>query len=95
MAIGFYFKSAFRNIWNNKRKSFVFLIGISISLTIIISLSSWSTTASTLAIRDFANDQDYDLRVRSYIPQNLPTIQNWLNNQSIVESTARLYHNLA
>lgn len=95
MAIGFYFRTAFRNIWNNKRQSFVFLIGISISLTVIISLSSWSTTASTLAIRDFANDQDYDLRVRSYIPQNLPTIQNWLNNQSLVESTARLYHNLA
>ncbi len=95
MAIGFYFRTAFRNIWNNKRQSFVFLIGISISLTVIISLSSWSTTASTLAVRDFANDQDYDLRVRSYIPQNLPTIQNWLNNQSLVESTARLYHNLA
>lgn len=95
MAVGFYFSSAFRNIWNNKKQSFVFLIGISISLTVIISLSSWSTTASTLAIRDFANDQDYELRVRSYIPQNLPTIQNWLNNQPIVESTARLYHNLA
>ncbi len=95
MAMGFYFSSAFRNIWNNKRQSFVFLIGISISLTVIISLSSWSTTASTLAVRDFANDQDYELRVRSYIPQNLPTIQNWLNNQTIVESTARLYHNLA
>ncbi|MCK5299407.1 MAG: hypothetical protein KAJ76_10900, partial [Candidatus Heimdallarchaeota archaeon] len=95
MAVGFYFSSAFRNIWNNKKQSFVFLIGISISLTVIISLSSWSTTASTLAIRDFANDQDYELRVRSYIPQNLPTIQNWLNNQPIVESSARLYHNLA
>ncbi|MCK5158275.1 MAG: ABC transporter permease, partial [Candidatus Heimdallarchaeota archaeon] len=48
-----------------------------------------------MAVRDFANDQDYELRVRSYIPQNLPTIQNWLNDQSLVESTARLYHNLA
>ncbi|MCK5046192.1 MAG: hypothetical protein KAS22_06405, partial [Candidatus Heimdallarchaeota archaeon] len=95
MSVGFFFNSAFRNIWNNKRQSFVFLIGISISLTVIISLSSWSTTASTLAVRDFANDQDYELRVRSYIPQNLPTIQNWLNDQSLVESTARLYHNLA
>lgn len=95
MVVGFFFTSAFRNIWNNKRQSFVFLIGISISLTVIISLSSWSTTASTLAIRDFANDQDYELRVRSYIPQNLPIIQNWLDDQSIVESTARLYHNLA
>lgn len=95
MAVRFFFTSAFRNIWNNKRQSFVFLIGISISLTVIISLSSWSTTASTLAIRDFANDQDYELRVRSYIPQNLPIIQNWLDDQSIVESTARLYHNLA
>ncbi|NPE06825.1 MAG: ABC transporter permease [Asgard group archaeon] len=95
MAIGFYFGSAFRNIWNNKKQSFVFLIGITISLTIIFSLSSWSTTASTLAIRDFAKDQDYELRVRSYIPQNLPIIQNWLDDQPIVESTARLYHNLA
>jgi len=93
--MGFYFGSALRNIWNNKKQSFIFLIGITISLTVIISLNTWSTTASTLAIRDFANDQDYDLRVRSYIPSNLPNIQNWLDNQTIVESTARLYHNLA
>jgi ABC-type antimicrobial peptide transport system permease subunit len=95
MAVGFYFSSALRNIWNNKKQSIIFLVGISISLTLIISLSSWSSTASTLAIRDFANSQDYELRVRSYIPSNLPGIQQWLNDQTTVESTARLYHNLA
>ncbi|NHJ33557.1 MAG: ABC transporter permease [Asgard group archaeon] len=95
MAVGFYFSNAFRNIWNNKRQSFVFLIGLTLSLTVIISLSAWSSTASTLAIRDLANDQDYDLRVRSYIPSNIPIIKSWLDNQSLIDSTALLYHNLA
>ena len=95
MAFGFYLRNAFRNIWNGKKQSMIYFLGIVISITAITSLSVWSSTSEDLAITDFMSDLDFELRVRSYLPDRIPDIQEWLDGQSLVDSTALIYYNLA
>jgi len=95
MASGFYLKNAFRNIWNGKRQSVIYFLGIFISITVITSLSIWSVTAEDSSIRDFMAAQDYELRIRSYLPDRLPDIKDWLDQDSLVESSSFIFYNLA
>lgn len=95
MGKGFYLKSAFRNIWNGKRQSIIFFLGIFISVTIVTSLSLWSATAEDITVKDFMKDIDYEIRVRSYLPQNLPQIKDWLDSQELIERTTFIHHNQA
>ena len=95
MAFAFYLQSAFRNIWNGKRQSLIYFMGFFISITVITSLSVWSSTSENLAITDFMSDLDFELRVRSYLPDRIPDIREWLDADSLVDSTALIHYNLA
>ena len=95
MAKGFYLKSAFRNIWNGKKQSFIYFLGIFISITVVTSLSIWSVTAEDVSVKDFMEAQDFELRVRSYLPERLPDIKEWLDEESLVESSSFIHYNLA
>ena len=95
MSMGFYVKSAFRNIWYNKKQSSIYLVGIIVSLSVISSLTIWSTKSEEFATMDFLDNQDYEVKVRSYLTDRLPDIKDWLDTEPIVESTAYLYYNLA
>ncbi|NHJ49839.1 MAG: FtsX-like permease family protein [Asgard group archaeon] len=95
MSMGFYLRNAFRNIWNNKRQSAIYFVGIVISISAVCSLSIWSGTAEKLAMTDFLNDIDFEIKVRSYIPNQLPDIKTWLDNEELVESSFFIYYNLA
>ena len=96
MAKGFFLKYAFRNIMVNKRYAFIFFLGLTLSISVVSSLSLWSATSEDLALEDFLNDLDYEIRVRSYIPDNIPLIEEWFNDSKpLVDSTALLYYNSA
>lgn len=70
-------------------------MGFFISITVITSLSVWSSTSENLAITDFMSDLDFELRVRSYLPDRIPDIIEWLDSDSLVDSTALIHYNLA
>ncbi|MFW9923561.1 MAG: FtsX-like permease family protein [Candidatus Thorarchaeota archaeon] len=95
MGFRFYTKNAFRNIWFGKKQSTIFFLGIFLSITIVTSLSLWSSTAEDVSIRDFMSDIDFEVKVRSYLPTKIPEIQEWLDSDSLVKSTALIHSNLA
>ncbi|NHJ84733.1 MAG: ABC transporter permease [Asgard group archaeon] len=95
MSTEFYFSSAFRNIWTNKRQFMIFSLGVFMSISIISSLSIWSTTSDNTAIKDFLDDQDFELNARALLLANLPLVKDWLDNYELVESTHYIYDNLA
>ncbi|RLI70344.1 hypothetical protein DRO91_06830 [Candidatus Heimdallarchaeota archaeon] len=95
MSFDFYLKSAFRSIKNKKRQSTLYISGIFISLTLLVSLRLWSATAEELAATDFLESQDFEMKVTSYLPEELPEISSWLEMDPLVESTYKLYNNLA
>jgi len=95
MAFAFYLRSAFRNIWNGKRQSLIYFMGFFISITVVTSLSVWSSTSENLAITDFMSDLDFELRVRSYLPDRITDIKEWLDSDSLVDSTVMIHYNLA
>ncbi|MGC9779629.1 MAG: ABC transporter permease [Candidatus Heimdallarchaeota archaeon] len=95
MSMSFYFGTAGRNIINNKKQSLLYIFGIIITITIISSLSIWSSTSENLAVRDLLSKQNYEIKVRPIIPTDLPYIQEWLDRSPYIESTARIYYNLA
>ncbi|HUT80298.1 MAG TPA: ABC transporter permease [Candidatus Bathyarchaeia archaeon] len=95
MAIKFYLESTFRNIWTYKRQTAICFLGILISISVITSLSVWSTTSENTVIKDFLEDQDFEIKARSYLTSRLPDIKDWLDNNDLVESTHYIYYNLA
>ena len=95
MSLGFYFKTAFRRMWQSRKYFIVYSIGIILTISVISSVTIWSVTSENLAVRDFLRDFDYELRVRSYLPDNLPDIQAWLENHPLVESVSNISYNQA
>ncbi|MHA1213238.1 MAG: hypothetical protein ACTSSH_12365, partial [Candidatus Heimdallarchaeota archaeon] len=95
MSAEFYLGTAFRNIWHHKRQTGLFFLGIVISVSVITSLSIWSSTAENLAVSDFIKDQDFEIKVRSYLTSRLPDIKVWLDTQPLIDSTFYIYYNLA
>ncbi|MHA1586269.1 MAG: FtsX-like permease family protein, partial [Candidatus Heimdallarchaeota archaeon] len=91
----FYFKSAMRNIANGKKQSVLYILGIFLSVSLLISLRLWSSTAEDLAARDFLTDQDFELKISTYMPEDIPFILDWLDNDPIVQKTYEMYYNLA
>ncbi|MBK5113742.1 MAG: ABC transporter permease [Candidatus Heimdallarchaeota archaeon] len=91
----FYFTTALKNITNGKKQSVLFILGIFLSVSLLISLRLWSSTAEDLAARDFLTDQDFEMKVTTYMPEEIPFILDWLNNDPIVQKTYELYYNLA
>ncbi|NHJ84938.1 MAG: ABC transporter permease [Asgard group archaeon] len=96
MSFAFYLKTAFRNIFNGKKQSFLYILGIILSLSLLVSIRLWSSTAEDLAANDFLKDQDYELRVTSYRPDDIPYMVEWLSVQKpLVELTSEMFYNLA
>ena len=95
MGFRFYLASAWKNIRNSKKQSFLYTTGIIISITLILSLQLWASTAEDLAARDFLQDQDYEIKVTSYFYEDMPFILQWLQNDPLVESTSEMYYNIA
>ncbi|MCE7744831.1 MAG: ABC transporter permease [Candidatus Heimdallarchaeota archaeon] len=95
MSAKFYFKSAMRNIANGKKQSVLYILGIFLSVSLLISLRLWSSTAEDLAARDFLTDQDFELKISTYMPEDIPFILDWLDNDPIVQKTYEMYYNLA
>ncbi|NHJ48809.1 MAG: ABC transporter permease [Asgard group archaeon] len=95
MSFSFYLKSALKNIGNNKRQAFIFTFSIFISISILISLQLWSSTAEDLAATDFLEDQDFEMKVTTYLPDELPFITGWLETDPLVKDTYGLMYNLA
>ncbi len=95
MNLGFYFKTAFRRMWQSRKYFIVYSIGIILTISVISSVTIWSVTSENLAVRDFLRDSDYELRVRSYILDDLPDIQTWLENHPLVESVSNISYNQA
>jgi len=95
LGFNFYLKTATRNIRYGKKQSLLYILGIFVSISLIISLRAWSTTAEDLAARDFLEDQDFEMKVTSYIPQDLPAMVEWLEYDPLVGTTFEMYYNLA
>ncbi|NPE08153.1 MAG: FtsX-like permease family protein [Asgard group archaeon] len=95
MSAKFYFNTAMRNIANGKKQSLLYILGIFLSVTLLISLRLWSSTAEDLAARDFLTDQDFELKITTYMPDRIPFILDWLDNDPIVQKTYEMYYNLA
>ncbi|MHA1309267.1 MAG: hypothetical protein ACTSQN_18545, partial [Candidatus Heimdallarchaeota archaeon] len=93
MSIGFYFGTAFRRMWHSRRHLVVYSIGIIVTISVMSSLTIWSVTSENLAVRDFLRDFDYEIRVRSYLPNDLPEIQTWLENHPLIESVSNISYN--
>ncbi len=95
MGFKFYFTSALKNISNSKKQSTIYTLGIIISITLLLSLQLWSSTAEDLAAQDFLVDQDYELKVSTYLYKDLPGIKEFLENDPIVQEIAEIYYNIA
>jgi len=95
MSVGFYFGTAFRRMWQSRRQYLIYSIGIIVTISVISSLTIWSVTSENLAVRDFLRDFDYEVRVRSYLPDRLPEIQAWLEDHPLIESVANISYNQA
>jgi cell division protein FtsX len=91
----FYFKSSLKNIWNHKRQTMIFLIGIIASLSFFLSVELWSSTAEDQAAQDFIINQDYELKIRTFQPETIPELIDWLENEPLVQSVSKIYYNLA
>ncbi|MHA1221271.1 MAG: hypothetical protein ACTSQB_06015, partial [Candidatus Heimdallarchaeota archaeon] len=94
MGFEFYFNTAIRNIRHGKKQSVLYVLGIFLSVSLLISLRLWSSTAEDLAARDFLENQDFEMKVTTYLPQELPYIIDWLNTDPLVSSTYKMYYNL-
>lgn len=92
---GYFLRLLFKNIFSSKKQSLLYILGIFLSVTLLISLRLWSSTAEDLAARDFLTDQDFELKITTYMPEEIPLILDWLNNDPIVKKTYEMYYNLA
>ena len=95
MGFKFYLSSAWKNIGNSKKQATLYTIGVIISLSLLLSLQLWSSTAEDLAARDFLVDQDYELKVSTYLYDELPFIKDYLENDPIVKEVSDVYYNIA
>ncbi|NHJ86419.1 MAG: ABC transporter permease [Asgard group archaeon] len=95
MGFEFYIKTAFINIRFGKKQSLLYILGIFVSLSLVLSLRLWSTTAEDLASRDFLEDQDFELNFNTWVPQELPYIIDWLETDPLVGSIYEMYYNQA
>ncbi|MBD3192530.1 MAG: FtsX-like permease family protein [Candidatus Heimdallarchaeota archaeon] len=95
MKIGFYIRTALRNIWHGKRQSSIYILGLTLSITLLISFNHWSSTAEELAALDFLQSQDYEMKLTTYLPEQLPEMRAWLENDPAVQSTDFVRYNLA
>ena len=95
MGFIFYLRSAWKNIGNSKKQSVLFSTGVIITVTLILSLQLWASTAEDLAARDFLVDQDYEMKVTTYQYDDLPFILQWLENEPLVELTSEITYNIA
>ena len=64
MSAKFYFTTAMKNITNGKKQSLLYILGIFLSVSLLISLRLWSSTAEDLAARDFLTDQDFEMKIQ-------------------------------
>jgi hypothetical protein len=55
----------------------------------------WSSTSEKLAVNDYLNEIDYEIKLDTYLPEQLPEMAQWLENDPLVNSTDFLYTNLA
>jgi ABC-type antimicrobial peptide transport system permease subunit len=95
MSFAFYLKTALRNINNNKRQSLVFIFSILMPISLLIAIDLWSSTAEDLAVSDFLNEQDFEMRVNSAFPDELSEITHWLESDPLVYDTYDLITNHA
>ena len=95
MGFSFYFNSATKNIRYGKKQAFLYCFSIFISVALIISLQLWSSTAEDLAAKDFLEDQDFEMKITTYRPEEIPLMIEWLKADPLIDSIHELYYNLA
>ncbi|MGC9781458.1 MAG: ABC transporter permease [Candidatus Heimdallarchaeota archaeon] len=95
MGFGYYCKIALLNIWNGRRNAIIYFVGITIAITTITSINMWVTASESFVIHEFVEELDYELKVRTFDTEKISQVQNWLNNESLISTTDKLYYNLA
>ncbi|MFW9923778.1 MAG: FtsX-like permease family protein [Candidatus Thorarchaeota archaeon] len=96
MGVSFYFSTALKNIRSSKKQSLLYTIGIIISVSLLLSLQLWGSTAEDLAAEEFLQDQDYEMKITTYFYQDIPGILSWLNqSKPLVDLTSEMYYNIA
>jgi ABC-type antimicrobial peptide transport system permease subunit len=92
LKIGYIIKIAFRNILSHKRHMFIIMFGFIISISLLLSVSTWSRTAESLAITDFLAKQDYQAYIFSeQKPEDIQSVINDLDDIPIVETYTTAY----
>lgn len=94
--IGFLFSLAAKNILHHKKHLFMVIFGFSISLTILLSLNTWATTAKHLAVNDFLEKQDFQAYMfSSQNPEDITLVQESLQTNPLVELYTTAYTSAA
>ncbi|MHA1213055.1 MAG: FtsX-like permease family protein, partial [Candidatus Heimdallarchaeota archaeon] len=82
---GYLTSLAFRNIWNHKRHMFIIIFGFTISVSMLLSVNTWSNTSENLAINAFLDSQDFQAYIYSaQQPEDIDLLQEDLRNNPLV-----------
>ncbi len=95
LGFGYYCKIAILNIWNGRRNAIIYVVGVTIAIASITSVNMWATASESFVVHEFIEELDYELKVRAFDTEKLSLVQNWLNNESLISATDKLYYNLA
>ncbi|TFG00631.1 MAG: ABC transporter permease, partial [Promethearchaeota archaeon] len=92
MKLSRYFSIAVSNIFSHKKHMLFLAFGITISLSISMSVSIWSNTAEYLAINDYLNKQDYQAYILSTrFSEEFPLMKEDLSSNQLVDVYDNIY----
>ncbi|NHJ40560.1 MAG: FtsX-like permease family protein [Asgard group archaeon] len=91
-SFGYIIKLALSNILNHKRHMFIIIFGFIISISLLLSVNTWSRTSEDLAITDFLETQDFQAYIFSaQKPEDIELVKEDLDKNSLVDAYTNAY----
>ncbi|NHJ49072.1 MAG: FtsX-like permease family protein [Asgard group archaeon] len=92
MKVGYIIKLAFKNIMSHKRHMFIIMFGFAISISLLLSVNTWSRTSEDLAITDFLDTQDFQAYIFSaQHPEDIEDVIEDLEANPLVDAYSTAY----
>ncbi|NHK30883.1 MAG: FtsX-like permease family protein [Asgard group archaeon] len=92
MKASYLIKLAFKNILNHKKHMFIIIFGFTISISMLLSVNTWSNTSQDLAITEFLEGQDFQAYIFSARePENIEFVKEDLDKNPLVDVYTSAY----
>ncbi|MBN1328438.1 MAG: FtsX-like permease family protein [Candidatus Heimdallarchaeota archaeon] len=83
--LGYLISFAFKNVLNHKRHMLIIIFSFTISVSVLLSVNTWSNSSEHLAINDFLESQDFQAYIYSpQRPEEVREIEEGIKDNPLV-----------